>query len=216
MIENMKKLSELIPTTDTLKSRGAHLLSVKPTQQALEQMDKTLSEFGYTEYNKDVYHSIRCFGALLIDGTARKGLFLKGECGIGKSFGVEILANVFKMPVFKPDDFASVTKEFDGNMADVEDYVIQGGDFFERPQNIVIDELGSRDTTKTYGEQFDLMSDILDMRYRAFHKYGVLTIVTTNLSDADIRNRYGRRIEDRMQEMFYIKRVSGVSLRQAV
>ena len=212
----MKKLSDLIPTAESLKSRGEHLLSVKPTPESLEKMGETLAGFGYTDYNSDVYNCIRSFGALLLDGTARKGLFLKGECGIGKSFGVEILANHFKMPVFKPDDFASVCKELDGNMSDLEDYVIQGGDFFERPQNIVIDELGSRDQTKSFGEQFDLMSDILDMRYRAFHKYGVLTIVTTNLSDAEIHARYGRRIEDRMQEIFYIKRVSGVSLRQAV
>lgn len=212
----MKKLSELIPTAESLKSRGEHLPVMKPTPESLEKMGEILAEFGYTDFNSAVYNCICSFGAILLDGTARKGLFLKGECGIGKSFGVEILANQFKMPVFKPDDFASVCKELDGNMSDLEDYVIQGGDFFERPQNIVIDELGSRDKTKSFGEQFDLMADILDMRYRAFHKYGVLTIVTTNLSDDEIQARYGIRIEDRMREMFYIKRVSGVSLRQAV
>jgi len=210
----MKKLSELVPSEESLQFRADKKKMKRPTQQNLTAMETMLANVGYSDTNKDVYNAIRGYGALMLDGTAYKGLLLKGDFGIGKSFGVECLAHFFKMPVFKPDDFAAVAKEFDGNMLDVEHYVITGGDYFEKPHNIVIDELGSRDKTRTYGETFDIMADIIDMRYRAFLKYGVITLVTTNLSDDEIISRYGRRIEDRFHEMFYVKRVKGNSLRR--
>lgn len=210
----MKKLSELVPSTDSLKFRADKKKMKRPTQESLNAMDSMLADIGYNDTNKEVYNAIRGFGALMLDGTAHKGLLLKGEFGIGKSFGVECLAHIFKMPVFTPDSFAAAAKELDGNMIDVEEYVVTGGDYFEKPQNIVIDELGSRDKTRTFGETIDIMADIIDMRYRAFLKHGVITVVTTNLADEEIVSRYGRRIEDRLHEMFYIKRVKGESLRR--
>lgn len=210
----MKSMKELLPTLDRLRSRAEMTKNVKPSDSGLEFMDANLSQIGYQAINEEVYSTIRAYGALLRDGTAKKGLFLKGECGIGKSFGVECLAYLFEMPVFKPDDFASMYKELEGNMSELEKTVTTGCDFFERPQSIVIDELGSRDTAKNFGETVDIMSDVIDMRYRAFLRDGVLTIITTNLSDREIVERYGVRIEDRMHEMFFIKRVSGVSLRR--
>ena len=117
------------------------------------------------------------------------------------------------MPVFTPEDFAADFKECEGNLHDLEKQIITGGDFFERPQNIVIDEIGSKDTVKCFGEAENIMETVLDMRYRAYLRYGVLTVVTTNLTDKEIRERYGRRIEDRIQEMFYVCRVTGKSLR---
>lgn len=210
----MKKLSELVPTEESLKIRAEKRKMKRPSQENLNAMDAILSGYGYLDTNKEVYNAIRGFGALMMDGTAYKGMLLKGECGIGKSFGVECLARCFRMPVFKPDDFASVAKELDGNMLDIEQYVVTGGDFYEEPHNIVIDELGGRDKTRTYGETLDIMCDVLEMRYRGFVKYGVITVVTTNLSDDEITKRYGKRIEDRLHEMFYIKRVKGNSLRR--
>ena len=209
----MKKLSELVPTEESLKFRADRKPMQRPTPEKLKVMDETLEHLGYRNTNEEVYNVIRSFGALMLAGTAYKGLFLKGECGIGKTFGVECLAHIFRMPVFRPTDFAAILKELDGNSLDLETYVITGGDFYEEPKNIVIDDLGCRDKTKTYGETVDIMSDVLEMRYRAFLKHGVLTIVTTNLSDEEIMRRYGNRIEDRLHEMFYIKRVSGKSLR---
>ena len=209
----MQKLSELVPTEESLKFRADKKPMQRPAEDKLKAMDTMLSSIGYQNVNEEVYNVIRAFGALMLDSTAYKGLFLKGECGIGKTFGVECLAHFFKMPVFRPNDFASVMKELDGNMIELEKYVVTGGDFYERPHNIVIDDLGCRDKARTYGETLDIMVDILEMRYRAFLKHNVLTVVTTNLSDEEIQRRYGKRIEDRLHEMFYIKRVCGRSLR---
>jgi DNA replication protein DnaC len=209
----MKSLKDCIPTLERLKVRGMKTSMAKATAENIAVMNQSLAEAGYTDANPKVYEVIRRYGALLLDGTAEKGLFLKGECGIGKTYGCEVLAYLFDMPVFTPEDFAADFKECEGNLHDLEKQIITGGDFFERPQNIVIDEIGSKDTVKCFGEAENIMETVLDMRYRAYLRYGVLTVVTTNLTDKEIRERYGRRIEDRIQEMFYVCRVTGKSLR---
>lgn len=209
----MKSLKDCIPTLERLKVRGMKTSMAKATAENIAVMNQSLAEAGYTDANPKVYEVIRRYGALLLDGTAEKGLFLKGECGIGKTYGCEVLAYLFDMPVFTPEDFAADFKECEGNLHDLEKQIITGGDFFERPHNIVIDEIGSKDTVKCFGEAENIMETVLDMRYRAYLRYGVLTVVTTNLTDKEIRERYGRRIEDRIQEMFYVCRVTGKSLR---
>lgn len=208
------KLSELIPDPERLKARAIRNSDPQPSKASLREIAARLAEYGYSKVNQEVYNSICAYGALMLDGRAEKGLFLKGECGIGKTFGVECLAAIFRMPVFVPENFASDFKDCEGNLDTLEKHVLTGCDFFDRPQNIVIDEIGSRDTVKNFGESADIMATVLDMRYRAFLKYGVLTVVTTNLTDREILNRYGLRIEDRIAEMFYVRRVTGVSLRK--
>lgn len=209
----MLSLNECIPSAAALLRRAQKLENVKPTKESMAAMAAKLAEYGYTGANPEVYNAICSYGALMLDGTNNKGLFLKGECGIGKSFGVEVIAAIFKLPVFTPDDFAAAYKEMDGNKHELYKEVVTGGDFFHNPHDIVIDEIGTMDKVRNWGETADIMCDIIEMRYRAMLAYGVKTIVTTNLSDKDILERYGRRVEDRLREMFYIKRVQGKSLR---
>jgi hypothetical protein len=115
----------------------------------------------------------------------------------------------------RPDLIAAQYKEFNGNLRMLEErLILTAGDFWHKPQNIVIDELGTNDNARHYGESSALMCDVLDMRYRAFLRYGVKTIVTTNLDDSELARRYGVRIDDRLNEMFYFRSVSGVSLRK--
>jgi hypothetical protein len=45
-------------------------------------------------------------------------------------------------------------------------------------------------------------------------RHGVRTIITCNLTDKQLRDRYGLRIDDRMNEMFEFATVDGVSLRK--
>ena len=210
----MLSLSDAIPKAEALLRRAKRPDSVKPTPDALAKMQGLLADYGYNqEPNHEVYTAICSYGALMLDKTNHRGLLLKGECGIGKSFGVECLAAIFRMPVYTPDNFAAAYKELDGNKEKLGNAVTSGGDFFGEPHDIVIDELGTLDSVRNWGEAADIMCDVLDMRYRAMLRYGVKTIITTNLSDKGMLERYGRRIEDRLREMCYIKRVTGVSLR---
>lgn len=208
------KLSELIPNPERLRARAVRKEDPQPTKANLRNMAASLLDLGYSKINPEVFGVICSYGALLMDGTAERGLFLKGECGIGKSYGVECLGYLFNFPVLKPEDFAADFKNCNGNLGELEKNVTNGYDFYEKPHTVIIDEIGSQDTVRNFGETSDIMATVLDMRYRAYLKYGVLTIVTTNLTDRDITARYGLRIEDRIAEMFYVRRVTGISLRK--
>lgn len=209
----MFRFEELIPTIDELKRRTHKEATIKPSEESKAKMMEIFAEFGYTPDNANVYNSLVGFGALLFDGTARKGLILSGNVGIGKTLGVQIIANKFRIPVLYPKAFASIYKELNADPMAFEKFVMTANDFHEEPKTIVIDELGQKDTAKHYGEALDIMVDVLEIRYRAFIKYGVKTIITTNLADKDIKERYGAQINDRLNEMCYFKSVEGKSLR---
>lgn len=196
-----------------LERRGLRLDAVKPTEKSMKSIRELFTQFGYRAENPEVYNALTSYGALMLDGTNRKGLFLKGECGIGKSYGVEVLAAIFHLPVFRTEDFISAYKDLDGNLNELRKMVITGMDFFNAPHDIVLDDIGTADTARNYGEIADIVCNVIDWRYHAYLKYGVKTIVTTNLSDSEILQRYGRRVEDRIREVFYVKRVAGKSLR---
>lgn len=207
------ELKQLIPTPEMLQRRLRQSPPEKPPKEALSRMAARLEEYGYERRNPSVFDAICEYGAMFGRMTARKGMFLKGGVGIGKTFGVEILAAIFELPVFTPALLASAYKECSGNLADLEKIVLTGNDFWEKPHSIVIDDLGTHDSARSYGEIADLMCDVLDMRYRALLRYGVKTIVTTNLDDAELVRRYGIRTNDRLNEMFYFYSVNGNSQR---
>lgn len=209
----MKEMKDLIPSIDELKKRVDRKPAPKPTAESKQQMEQMLAEIGYKNINPEVFSAIVGYGAIMLDNTAQKGLILSGGVGIGKTLGVQILAAHFKMPVFFPKMFASLFKELNGDYGELEEIVVTGGDFFHKPQHIVIDELGQKDTARHFGDITDIMEDVLEIRYRAFHKYGVKTIITTNLDDSGILSRYGIQINDRLNEICYFKAVNGRSLR---
>ncbi len=68
-----------------------------------------------------------------------------------------------------------------------------------RTPMLALDDLGAeQDTIKTYGNVVNPAVELLSYRYQ----YRLFTLVTTNLKTAEIRQRYGDRIADRMNEMF--------------
>lgn len=211
----MTEIGSLIPTIAELKQRVNRPAEVPPSKEAVAEMLAVLAEVGYCRDNPQVFKAILEYGAKIIDKSNYKGLFLKGDVGIGKSFGAEILAWKFKMPVIRPDVILSRYKDFNGNLLQLEyNLILSGAGGMGYPCDIVLDELGKNDDARNYGEAVSLMAEVMDMRYRAFIRYGVKTIVTTNLTDTELKQRYGLRIDDRLNEMFYFRSVSGKSLRK--
>lgn len=63
---------------------------------------------------------------------------------------------------------------------------------------LVLDDVGAeQDTVRTYGNILNPVEQLIEYRY----KYRLFTVVTTNLKPQEIRERYGDRIADRMNEM---------------
>ena len=69
------------------------------------------------------------------------------------------------------------------------------------PKNCCFDDLGTGSTSKYFGNDCNVMAEILLTRYDLFKEKGIIHI-TTNLSAAEIESQYGNRFCSRMREMF--------------
>jgi DNA replication protein DnaC len=72
----------------------------------------------------------------------------------------------------------------------------------ETPRYFCFDDLGTENNLKYYGNECNVMAEILLSRYDLFVKSNLLTHITTNLSATEIENHYGNRVRSRMREQF--------------
>ena len=71
-----------------------------------------------------------------------------------------------------------------------------------QPHTYCFDDLGAESTFKYYGNQCNVMGEILLSRYDHFISNHMLTHATTNLSASELEEYYGNRVRSRMREMF--------------
>jgi energy-coupling factor transporter ATP-binding protein EcfA2 len=64
------------------------------------------------------------------------------------------------------------------------------------------DDLGIEQPQKYFGNQCNVMAEILLSRYELYVSKGTPTHATTNLSASELEEKYGNRIRSRMREMF--------------
>ena len=183
-----------------------------PTEEAMGKVRRQLAMCGYADTNSTVYNALVKFGARVLEEKATRGLFLRGACGIGKTLGVQILAACYGWPVYSAKQIQRCFIE--EKAADFYEW-IDATDFHGHPRTIVIDDIGSEDLPiMKYGTPTNVIADVLDRRYsKGFLRDGVMTVATCNLDDAALMERYGERINDRLNEMFEFVNVTGRSLR---
>ena len=81
---------------------------------------------------------------------------------------------------------------------------------FLRAKYLFLDELGAEpERCQSYGTDYTPVQNLISYRYDR----KLPTIVTTNLADDKILDRYGPRMMDRINEMFSILRFKGDSYR---
>ena len=69
------------------------------------------------------------------------------------------------------------------------------------PKTICFDDLGTENNLKYYGNECNVMAEILLSRYDIFTAKKIQTHITTNLSASEIENVYGNRVRSRLREM---------------
>ncbi len=143
----------------------------------------------------------------------KKGLFIYGSYGTGKTLLMETIRKVGKDLITNVncnDVWFSVinTASF------VDDYMKSTSDKHSNfslknyhKGKLYIDDLGFE---KKAFNKTELLADLLFERYRN----NAVTFVTTNLSPLQITEKYGGRIGDRLQEMFNIIKWEGESFRK--
>jgi len=137
----------------------------------------------------------------------KKGILLSGPVGCGKTS----LMYLFRNFLAEDEQYRVVTTqdirlEFlrDGFPV-VEKYTsksfIARRDVF-RPKTYCFDELGLEGDLSYYGNETNVMADILLGRYPLFIHQGMKTHATTNLGADELEAVYGNRVRSRMREMF--------------
>ena len=132
-----------------------------------------------------------------------KGILLSGPVGCGKT----ILMNLMRFIAKEPNKFImkscrNISFEFiEDGFSVIHRYSKSGGNIHQ-PSTICFDDLGTEGSLKYYGNECNILAEILLTRYDLFVSQKIKTHITTNLSASEIEEIYGNRVRSRMREMF--------------
>lgn len=125
--------------------------------------------------------------------TRGKGLILMGDCGRGKS---TIALSI--IPVLFMTQFNKVIKPFSAKEMNMPDPKMGkttcGWLEIAKRWSVVIDELGTENKETNFNEPYEPFCNVID----ECEKHTKLLILTTNMTDKEIIERYGVRSLDRL------------------
>lgn len=133
-----------------------------------------------------------------LNDNGGRGLFLYGTCGRGKS----ILCR-YALPAILLKYAGRVVSVFD--IQDMNKDI----DLVLSKHIISLDDIGTEEVSIKYGERRMPFAEVMD----SAEKHGKLVIVSTNLNERDLRERYGDRVLDRIKVTTTRVKFVGESLR---
>ncbi len=132
-----------------------------------------------------------------------KGIILSGPVGCGKT-SLMFLLNYFfqqgydyKMKPCRDIAFEFAAKGYDALTPFTKKEAKQ-----TRINTFCFDDLGTEKQIKHFGNECNVMAEIILTRYDSFIHNKTLTHVTTNLSASELEAFYGDRVRSRMRQMF--------------
>lgn len=132
-----------------------------------------------------------------------KGILLSGPVGCGKTSLMNIMRYLTPIEnkfIIKPCRDISFEFIQDGYSI-IHKY--SKGKLYETDSKIYcFDDLGLENNLKYYGNECNVMAEILLSRYDIYISKNIPTHITTNLSASEIETQYGNRVRSRMRQMF--------------
>lgn len=137
--------------------------------------------------------------------SLRKGILLTGPVGCGKTSLMKLLS--LFLPAhnrYAVKSCRDISFEFIKDGYHVVSHYSQPRLLFfnNRPNAYCFDDLGLESNLKYYGNECNVLGEILLSRYDHFVTNGLMTHATTNLNSTEIEQMYGNRVRSRMREMF--------------
>ncbi len=135
-----------------------------------------------------------------------KGLLLTGPVGCGKTSLITVMWHILEPSHrFAIKSCREITFEFiRAGYEIIQKYSTHAyshsSDHY--PYIHCFDDLGAESTLKYYGNQCNVMGEILLSRYDQYIAHHMLTHATTNLSASELEDCYGNRVRSRMRELF--------------
>jgi hypothetical protein len=205
-LEYIKRLSQpkVYPMLD---ANGLYLL-------AKSRMEKMVPGFALDESNREIFHKLCLYFAgderceTEYDMSLRKGVMLVGPVGCGKTtllraFTSNSFNSFCEVSCRRVTDDYSMPKT--GGAEAIAYYSNWKSAFPENFYGIdkigfLFDDLGTERVKKHYGNEINVMEEIIQNRYDNLNLRGK-THLTTNLSADDIEDLYGSRVRSRLREM---------------
>lgn len=133
----------------------------------------------------------------------QKGIMLSGPIGCGKTSLMKLLRFfLFQYQSYTVKSCREISFEFINKGFEVIHKYGSQVPNGSKPKTICFDDLGTEQNLKYFGNECNIMAEILLSRYDRFISQGTLTHITTNLSAGEIETYYGNRVRSRMREMF--------------
>ncbi|WP_363319663.1 AAA family ATPase [Flavobacterium sp.] len=131
-----------------------------------------------------------------------KGILLSGPVGCGKT----TLMTLMKYVAQKENKFylktcRDISFEFIKEGYEIIHRYSRGSYSQSEYKNYCFDDLGVESNLKYYGNECNVMAEIILSRYDLFISRKVITHITTNLSASEIETMYGNRVRSRFRAM---------------
>jgi DNA replication protein DnaC len=141
-------------------------------------------------------------------GIAKRGLFLYGPTGRGKTFHAKALTQFIRWQKKNAAGLAEIRRD---GIKELERAInTPVGDCYD----MIIDDLGDEKQLVNFGERIEAGAEIIHIRHALFENRGAKTIFTSNIPPDGIRDRYGDRVLSRLHEMCTFVLFGGQDLRK--
>jgi DNA replication protein DnaC len=140
-----------------------------------------------------------------------KGILLMGNVGTGKTTIMNIMQSIYKgnPQYFKMKETRHIVREYLVNGVNAID------EYSKNTYDYCFDDFGLESSNSNlYGNNLNVMGEIILDRYKSFKDFGTTTHAITNLNGEALKLIYGERLYDRMKEMFEVILMNGKSLRK--
>jgi DNA replication protein DnaC len=132
-----------------------------------------------------------------------KGILLSGPIGCGKTSIMHLIRPFSNhLSDYKIKTCREISFEFAKYGYEALQQYTQKSNKQIRLSGFCFDDLGAEQQIKHFGNDCNVMAEILISRYEEFIANKSITHITTNLSASEIENHYGNRLRSRMRNMF--------------
>lgn len=170
--------------------------------RGIQEHEKRNEVFSLNEEEKQIYWLL----SMYFTGDAdfekhgfklKKGILVFGPIGCGKTTAMSL----FRRNPSKEYGLISCIKV-------AEEFKKNGPVGIEKfyNQSYCFDDFGTEGNGKFFGNESNVMADILMTKYETEISTGFRTYITTNLTPEQIEEYYGKRLRSRMKEMFNVIR----------
>jgi len=131
-----------------------------------------------------------------------KGILLAGPVGCGKTSLMNVMKYLTPIEhkfIVKP--CRDVSLEFINDGYSVIHKYSKGQLYQSDPKIYCFDDLGIENNLKYYGNECNVLAEVLLSRYDIFISKRIPTHITTNLSASEIEQHYGIRVRSRLREL---------------